>query len=112
MVFRIGLGHEDLTEARFCLAECPQQAPIDSRKVAHLGTVAPPVPAHVVAERTRAARIIAKAPAGAEAERDEAIRAGISVETFESVFTVRAIVEAGRIARGRKFLVDRRLREP
>lgn len=63
-----------------------------------LASAKPTVPAHLAAERARALAIIAAAPAGAEAERDEAIRSGASVETFQGWLAGRAILNAQRKA--------------
>ena len=63
---------------------------------------APPPSAAVLADRARMQEIIALAnPVGASAEASEAITTGTSVETFRDVLAARAILEAGRIARGR-----------
>lgn len=61
-----------------------------------MSSAKPTVPAHLAAERARALAIIAAAPAGAETERDEAIRSGASVETFLGWLAGRAILNARR----------------
>jgi hypothetical protein len=65
-------------------------------------SIVPPPSAAVLADRERMQAIIALAsPVGASAEAGEAIRTGMSVATFRDVLAARAILEAGRIARGR-----------
>lgn len=54
----------------------------------------------VVAERARRREITVLTPAGAEADRDNAIRSGMSVETFRGVLGAHAIIAAVRLARG------------
>lgn len=62
----------------------------------------PPPSAAVLADRARMQEIIALAnPAGASAEASEAIRTGMSVETFRGVLAARAILTAGKLAQGR-----------
>src|SRR4051812_38634849 len=72
--------------------EAERQAAVAPRRAPPVKPVAPPVPAHLAAERARMARIIALAPAGAEAERDAAILAGMPVEAFKVELAARAIV--------------------
>lgn len=63
-----------------------------------LAAVKPPVPPYLAAERARALAIIAAAPAGADAVRDEAIASGASVQTFRGMLAGRAILDAMRRA--------------
>ncbi|WP_162239998.1 S49 family peptidase [Methylobacterium sp. Leaf99] len=71
-------------------------------RLAPVKPLAPPPSAAVVAERTRARGISALTPAGAEADRDEAIRSGMSVEAFRGVLAARSIIAAVRLARGER----------
>ena len=63
--------------------------------------VAPPPSAAFLADRARMQEIIALAnPVGASDEASEAIRTGMTVAAFRDVLAARAILEAGRLARG------------
>ncbi|EIZ85446.1 hypothetical protein WYO_1812 [Methylobacterium sp. GXF4] len=64
--------------------------------------VAPPPSAAVLADRARMQEIIVLANSvGASAEASEAIRSGMSVDAFRDVLAARAVLAAGRLARGR-----------
>lgn len=75
--------------------------PLPASKPAPRKPVVPPPSAAVLAERARAQAISSLAPPGAEAEVAEAIRTGASVDEFKGMLAARAILEAGRLARGR-----------
>lgn len=60
----------------------------------------PPVPPHIASDRARVSAVIAAAPVGAEAERDEAIASGASVEEFRNSLAARVILDARRRAGG------------